>query len=335
MKKLIFVIFFVFISILINACTYFGDFKQPSTANDTFQLTTYFAVEETDIGYEYHPSEGMLIKKTNKEQNNMSLEGKYYWTYASTLSLTERFALVVLYDYVQVPILVDGKNFLTYVFSVKSIDGKINDPAQIEDVSQASYITLGINLPDDEDCHVLSFLLFTHIDNGEWHEGNNRTRYMYSTNVSTIGIRGNNNFCTNNSIEYPSDYSKSINKEYPFAGTSQLSRSKTDTRQLFENNIPVAKDQPAYLHVANIEDYSVPFIVLKFLNWEQIPFSNDTKILYGTIKPSEDNSYYSPIPDQAGIYTMVLVTFPFNRGFDDDNSQWINFTEGIRFSIEE
>lgn len=335
MKKLIFIIF-ISISMLFHACTYFGNFKQPLTENDNFQLKTYVDVKETNAGYEYHPSEGLLIRKTNKEQNNMNLEGKYYWTYASNVSRTERFALAVLYDYMQVPIVVDGKNFMTYVFSGKSIDGQINNLFNSEDVSQASYITLKINLPDDEDCHLLSFLLFTHIDNGEWHEGDNRTQDMYSINVATIGIKGNNNICINNLIEYPADHSESINKEYPFAGTIQLSRSKkTDTRQLFENNISITKDQSAYLHVSNIKDYSVPFIVLNFLNWEQIPFSNDSKILYGTINPSEDNSYYYQIPDQAGIYTMVLVTFPFSRGFDDENPHWVSFITGDRFLIEE
>jgi len=325
------IIYFVLIVLLVSACAK----NEPAEESYYAELKTYIKVESIDGKYEYLP-EGVLIRTADEERDSWNLAGNYYWTYYSSNKRTEEFALVVLYDYEQIPIVINGKNYLTYFFEVDSLEVPMDNLFDPSDTGQSTSIDFKLNITDDESCHLLSFITFANLENGDWREGDNVARYNYSMSALNVEIKGNGQSCVNVSESQGADFTEGIEKDYPFAGSLQLSSSLSKANKGLDKgsgSIDVA--QRGYLHVANVEETPVPFLVLAFQDWEQVSYSSKVERLSGTIGPNEHQSYLFQAPDDEGVFSFVLVTFPFDYGPGTKRSSLTSFSGSARYMIGE
>jgi hypothetical protein len=334
MKKAnLFLIFFL-TTINITSCN--SQLEKAKNSN-YFELTTFIESETLDITMQYDSEKGMMTLAEPGEVTTTDVRSHYYWTYASNITTPEKFAVTVLFDYRQIPSFMNGVESLTHILDAIPIEGHVPDIYDPTNTSRASSVDLEYTIPVEPGCHIVSFILFTHIDHGPWVDNQDTNeKENYSSNITTYGLRIGNAECENFPYSQNiSDTNMQVASDYSFLGGVLISTNPSDAADIAVNRIIAHEtNNSVYLHTSSSSTEENPYLLLAFLNWEQIPIKDNAYFLSGILKQNENRVYQIDIPQGSGPFLVIRVDHPFARGFSRNEQGWVNFNVSERVFIQ-
>lgn len=223
------------------------------------------------------------------------------WRMRSDFPQTETFALVVLVDYAQVPIIIDDVPHETHVFRADP-----GDPLEID---------FGFTVPNRPGKHQVCVVLFQGVDT---HRLDDRFRFgqgLVATHISDVIIGGDD---VPPEITYQkASYARPDDPDYDISGVN-LNRDPQVYRQSWVTETVRPGEVLEYcIHLGNESDQDKPYALVAWLDWQQIPVGQgETPAFYGQIKAREQQAITTavavPTTGQIHELQVLYVKHPYH-----------------------
>lgn len=300
------------------------------------ELTNYVEIYPADQNQKYKLQSGVLFINGDDHLENNVIKGRYYWTFASRSQFSEKFVLVILYDYQQVQFKADGQISEAQIIEAKPVGEKLKHPFNPENTEEASHLDFEFTVAPRAGRHMISFLLFTFTENvAEYKRPEFQRAQMM--NAVAIAVIVNQNSTIGQIYSDTPDDEQAVDQNYGLSGSVIINKDpKTFTTPWF--NEVINKNSPSldyYIHLGNAQKEPYPYLLLAFLDWKQVPL-RDGKVAFGSILDGlERQTIRGSVtsPEKAAVLVVVLVSNPYNHGFDGDTGEWVSFSESNRVLI--
>lgn len=83
--------------------------------------------------------------------------------------------------------------------------------------------------------------------------------------------------------------------------------------------------QEVYLTVGNPTDEVMDYVLVSFLDWEQVPLINEEEVLYVTVNPNEKKIFQLRLPetDKKKNYQVLAFPFPYKTSLENFESHTV------------
>lgn len=206
------------------------------------------------------------------ENDQAQIELSATWRMRSDFPQTETFALAILVDYTQVPIIINNIPQPMHIVRAES-----NEPLEID---------FSFTVPNQRGKHQICLVLFQGIDTHRLDEDFRYGQGLVVTHISDVVVGGDD---TPPEVNYQAaSHVRPDDPDYDIDGIN-INRDLHNYRQSWvTETIRPGKVLDYFIHLSNESDQDKPYVLVAWLDWQQIPLGEgESPAFFGEIKSGE------------------------------------------------